>query len=192
MHNVIHGNGKDGILLRAQRDHLQQSSVLERGRLTGENGITFASGDNHQIINNTVHGNYNGGIRLGNSTSAPVFSTVLNNIVVQNQVGIREPAGSDYMGKAILDYNKVYSNPGGNYVLSKSAGSKAGPHSISLDPVFVASASHDFRLGRKATGQAADSPAIDRGLIRLRIWGSVDERRSPTSTRMWGGGPGLP
>jgi hypothetical protein len=115
------------------------------------------------VTNNTVYGNANGGIRLGNSNSVPVFSTVLNNIVVQNPVGIREPAGSDYKGKAILDYNDVYNNPGGNYVLSKGSGSKPGPHSISLDPAFVTPGSGDFRLGRKATGQAIDSPVIDRG-----------------------------
>jgi Right handed beta helix region len=164
VHNVIRGNKKDGILYAGFSATIFNNLVYANGAdLTGENGITLASGDNHQIVNNTVYGNYNGGIRLGNSTSAPVFSTVLNNIVVQNQVGIREPAGSDYTGKAILDYNNVYGNPGGNYVLSKAAGSKAGPHSISLDPVFVAPANSDFRLGRKATGQAADSPAIDRG-----------------------------
>jgi parallel beta-helix repeat protein len=162
IHNVVHGNRKDGILYSGYSAIIFNNLVYANGSdLTGENGITFASGDNHQITNNTVYGNFNGGIRLGTS-STPVFSTVLNNIVAQNQVGIREPA-SNYLGKAILDYNDVYGNAGGNYVLSKTSGSKAGPNSISLDPIFVAPASGDFRLGRKATGQAADSPAIDRG-----------------------------
>ena len=164
MHSVIHGNRKDGILYSGSSATIFNNLVYANGSdLTGENGITFASGNNHQITNNTVYGNYNGGIRLGTSTSAPVFSTVLNNIVVQNQVGIREPAGSGYTGKTILNYNDVYNNSGGNYVLSKGSGSAPGSNSISLDPVFVAPTTADFRLGRKATGQAANSPAIDRG-----------------------------
>ena len=163
-HSVIHGNRKDGILYSGSSATIFNNLVYANGSdLTGENGITFASGNNHQITNNTIYGNYNGGIRLGTSATAPVFSSVLNNIVVQNQVGIREPAGSGYTGKTILNYNDVYNNSGGNYVLSKGSGSAPGSNSISLDPVFVAPANADFRLGRRATGQAADSPAIDRG-----------------------------
>ena len=87
-----------------------------------------------------------------------------NNIVVQNHVGIREPAGSDYTGKAILDYNHVLAIPAATMCSPRGQARHAGPNSISLDPVFVAPANDDFRLGRQATGQAVDSPAIDRGL----------------------------
>jgi hypothetical protein len=164
MHNVIHGNWKDGIYYSGANATIFNNLVYANGGdLSGEYGITFASGSNHQITSNTVYGNLNGGIRLGNTTSAPVFSTVLNNIVVQNQVGIREPAGSDHKGKVILNYNNVFGNPGGNYVLSKGSGSALGSNSISLDQAFVAPVNSDFRLGRKATGQAVDSPALDRG-----------------------------
>ena len=127
-HSVIHGNRKDGILYSGSNATIFNNLLYANGSdLTGENGITFASGNNHQITNNTVYGNYNSGIRLGTSATAPVFSTVLNNIVAQNQVGIREPAGSGYTGKTILNYNHVYNNSGGNYVLSKGSGSAPAP-----------------------------------------------------------------
>ena len=164
IHNVIHGHRKDGILYTGSSATIFNNLIYLNGSdLSGEYGITLASGNNHQLTNNTLYGNYNGGIRLGTSGSVPVFATVLNNIVVQNRLGVKEPSGSNYTGKAILDYNDVYGNTAGNYDLSSGSGSKAGTHSISLDPIFVAPASQDFRLGRRTTGQAADSPAIDRG-----------------------------
>ncbi|MBI3300476.1 MAG: hypothetical protein HYZ72_00110, partial [Deltaproteobacteria bacterium] len=43
------------------------------------------------------------------------------------------------------------------------SGTVAGSRSISADPVLVSPANSDFRLGSQATGQAFDSPAIDRG-----------------------------
>jgi parallel beta-helix repeat protein len=163
-HNVIHANGKDGITYAGNNATIFNNLLYGNGtNLSGEYAITLSSGSNHQLINNTVFGNHNGGMRLANSNSVPVFSTVYNNIVVQNPVGMREPAGSDYKGRAILDYNDVYNNSGSNYMLSKGSGSAPGPNSISLDPIFVAPAHGDFRLGRQATGQTADSPAINRG-----------------------------
>ena len=163
-HNVIYANGKDGISYAGNNATIFNNLLYGNGTsLSGEYAITLSSGSNHQLINNTIVGNKNGGIRLANSNSVPVFSTVYNNIVVQNSVGMREPAGSDYKDKAILDYNLVFGNSGGNYMLSKGSGSASGPNSISQDPVFVAPTNGDFRLGRKATGQAIDSPAINRG-----------------------------
>jgi hypothetical protein len=82
--------------------------------------------------------------------------------VAQNLVGIREPAGSDYTGRAELNYNNVYNNTN-NYVLSKGSGTVKGADSISVAPNFINPAQGDFRLGRRATGQGVDSPVIDKG-----------------------------
>jgi parallel beta-helix repeat protein len=171
MHNVVRDNGKDGIWYSGSGATLFNNLVYGNGKtLTGEFGITLTSGDRHQVLNNTVYGNLNGGIRLGTSNSIPVFSTVLNNIVVKNAVGIREPAGSDYTGRATLDYNDVYNNTT-NYALSAGSGTVKGSHSISLAPGFVDPANGDFGLGRKATGQLTDSPVIDKGSDKAEALG---------------------
>jgi hypothetical protein len=88
---------------------------------------------------------------------------VLNNIVAQNPVGIKEPAGSAYKGRAVLNYNNVHGNSSGNYQLSAGSGSVPGPQSISLPPAFVDPANADFHLSRRVAGQSTDSPLIDRG-----------------------------
>lgn len=162
-HNVVYDNGKDGVWYSGSGATIFNNLIYNNGlRLTGEYGITLTNGDRHQIINNTLYGNRNGGIRLGTSNNGPVYSTALNNIVVQSPVGIREPAGSDYTGWAELNYNNVYNNTS-NYELSKGSGTVKGAGSISAAPNFINPAQNDFRLGRKATGQGVDSPLIDKG-----------------------------
>lgn len=162
-HNVVYDNGKDGVWYSGSGATIFNNLIYNNGlRLTGEYGVTLVSGDRHQIINNTLYGNRNGGLRLGISNTVPVFSTVSNNIVAQSPVGIREPAGSDYTGRAQLTYNNVYNNTS-NYELSKGSGTVRGPGSISVAPNFINPAQGDFRLGRKATGQSVDSPVIDKG-----------------------------
>jgi parallel beta-helix repeat protein len=163
MHSIIRDSGKDGIYYGGSGANLFNNLLFGNGRnLTGEYAITLASGNNHQVVNNTVYGNKNGGIRLGTSNNTPVFSTVLNNIVVQNPIGVREPAGSNYTGRATLDYNDVYNNPT-NYSLSAGSGTVKGPNSLNVAPAFVDPANNDFRLGRQASGQATDSPVINKG-----------------------------
>lgn len=163
MHSIVRDSGKDGVYYTGSGANFFNNLVISNGRnLTGEYGVTLANGDRHQIINNTVYSNKNGGVRLGTSNNTPVFSTVLNNIIVQNPVGVREPAGSDYIGRATLDYNDVYGNTS-NYSLSAGSGTVKGPNSLTAAPIFIDPANNDFRLGRQATGQATDSPAINKG-----------------------------
>ncbi len=160
-HNVVRGNGREGIVYTGSGATIFNNLVYGNGwKLTGQYAITLTSGDRHLVMSNTVYGNYNGGIRLATSNSVPVFSTVLNNVVVGNPIGIREPAGSDYAGYAQLAYNNVFGNSEANYALSRSV---PGPGSISVEPGFVDPTAGDFRLGRRATGQASDSLLIDRG-----------------------------
>lgn len=163
MHNVVYGNNRDGIIYLGESANIFNNIVYANGlSQIGNYGITIESGSGHQILNNTLYGNNNGGMRLGTSANFPVFSTVLNNIVVGSPVGVKEPAGSNYTGRAVLDFNNVYGNTL-NYELSNTGTGVPGPSSISLAPVFLNAANADFRLGRVDTGQSADSPCIDRG-----------------------------
>jgi hypothetical protein len=161
---VIYNNAKDGIAYSGAQANIFDNLVYSNGLAGGgEYGITLSSGSGHTVTNNTVSGNVSGGIRLGTDAMAPVTSTVLNNIVVGNPVGIKEPGGSGYTGHATLDYNDVFGNTTKNYDLSAGSGTVAGANSISASPGFVNAAGADFRLGRVATGQPADSPCIDKG-----------------------------
>jgi hypothetical protein len=163
IHNVVRGSGKEGIYYSGNGAALWNNLVYNNGlNATGAYGVTLTSGNGHQVVNNTIYGNLSGGLRLGTSNTTPVFSTVLNNIIVQNPIGVKEPGGSDYTGHAILNYNDVYGNTT-NYSLSNGSGTVKGSNSLSVSPAFVDPANGDFRLSRQASGQSTDSPVIDKG-----------------------------
>jgi nitrous oxidase accessory protein NosD len=157
MHNEIYNNNRDGIWASGSGVTLFNNLLYgNRQNRTGEYGVTLNSGDRHQVINNTVYGNLNGGIRLGITTTLPVFATVLNNIVVNNPTGIKEPGGSDYTGHATLNYNDVYGNTTANYDLSNGSGTVKGPNSISALPVFIDPAHQDWSAAAPASGLPAE------------------------------------
>jgi len=162
-HNIVQNCGKDGVYYSGNGAVLFNNLIYNNGlNLTGEYGLTLASGSGHQVTNNTIYNNRNGGLRLGVSNTVPVFSTALNNIIVQNPIGVREPGGSDYTGHATLNYNDVYGNTT-NYALSNGSGTVKGPNSLSVSPAFINPANGDFRLSRQAAGQSTDSPVINKG-----------------------------
>lgn len=163
MHSTVTSSGREGIYYSGTGATIFNNLISKNGRtLASAYGVTLVNGDRHQIVNNTIYGNLNGGLRLATSNNVPVFSTVVNNIIAKNPIGVREPSGSNYAGCATLDHNDVHGNAS-NYELSKALCTTSGPHSISAPPIFVAPAQGDFRLGRIATGQIADSPAINAG-----------------------------
>jgi len=187
-HNVIYNNGRDGILYQnssvssgASNANIFNNLIYSNGLAGGGvyYGIQLAAGSGHQITNNTIVGNVSGGVLLGTSDTAPVFATLRNNIIVGNPNGIKERSSSGYTGKGDLDYNDVFGNTTKNYDLNLATGTVAGPNSISADPIFLNSASGDFRLGRVATGQAADSPCIDRGSATSAALGLANRTAFP-------------
>src|SRR5262245_37538950 len=167
MHNVIASNGKQGIVYDTSSRANIFDNLIHLNGSAGAWGIEISSGNGHRITNNTVWGHTaagSGGIRVGTSADAPVYSTVVNNIVVNNRVGIKEPAGSGYAGIAKLEFNDVFGNTA-DYDLSPT-GSAVGSTSLSQDPRFVSldPANPNFlRLSRLASGQPVDSPCIDVG-----------------------------
>jgi len=166
IHNVIFNNQRQGITYDGSGANIFNNLVYSNGIGASQGyGIEISSGNGHKVINNTVYQNLSGGIRLGTSTGTPVYSTVVNNIVVDNHVGIKEPSASGYQGIAKLEFNTVINNSLGNFDLSPT-GSVVGASAISQDPLFasVNRASPDFlKLSRVASGQAVNSPCIDRG-----------------------------
>jgi len=162
--NVIYQNLRQGITYDGARGTIFNNLVYFNGIGPQQGfGIEVSSGNGHKITNNTVYSNISGGIRLG--ANSPVYATVVNNILVGNHVGIKEPAGSSYQGIAKLEFNDVVEvTP---YDLSGSpAGSVVGATSMAQDPRFVStnSASPDFlKLSARASGQAVNSPCIDKG-----------------------------
>src|SRR5262249_10678880 len=166
-HNVSYGNGQEGVLYAstgvASNATIFNNLIYGNGlNNQGKFGITLGSGSGNVVGNNTVYGHNTGGIMLGTNSGMPVYATVINNIVTNNLVGIKELGNSTYTGTATVDYRDVYGNST-NYSLNSSTGTVVGSNSISVAPGFLDATNKDFRLGRIASGQPADSPCIDKG-----------------------------
>jgi hypothetical protein len=178
LHNVIADSAMHGILWNKRSGDgatIFNNLLHGNGRaLSGEFAVTLATGARHVVSNNTLYGNLNGGLRLGNSADDPVFSTVMNNIVAGSPVGVKEPGGETYLGRAVLDHNNVHSSSLRDYDLSGARRSVPGPGSISKPPRFVDPEAADFRLARRSTGQPEDSPCIDRGSDTAERLGLAD------------------
>jgi hypothetical protein len=161
MHNEVFANGSEGIVYGVNGgDNATIFNNLVYGNATadtGKYGIALSRGGGHRVVSNTVHGNavggVGGGIRLGTSSTFPVFATVTDNIVTGSPVCVKEPGGA-YTGAAALDFNNVNCN------LDYDVGgaSQPGPNSISLAAGYVNAAAADFRLLR--TSQMVDKGSV--------------------------------
>lgn len=153
-HSVVSDNGGYGIAYTGVGANLFNNLVTGNGG-GGNYGITIVSGGGHRVRSNTLYGNSDGGLRFGVDSLAVVSGIAANNIIAGSPIGIKEQGS----GTFTLQYNDVVGNAT-DYDLGLSV---KGPGSIAKDPGFVNAAAGDFRLGRVATGQPADSPCIDAG-----------------------------
>jgi parallel beta-helix repeat protein len=162
MHNQIFANGGEGIAYGVNGGNnaiIFNNLVYGNANLdTGKYGIALSRGSGHRVTNNTVHGNAvggaGGGVRIGVSSTFPVFATVTDNIISGNPVGVKEPGGA-YTGVTALDFNNVVNN-GQHYDVG--AASQPGPNSINLTPGYVNAPGSDFRLRR--TSQSVDKGSV--------------------------------
>jgi parallel beta-helix repeat protein len=106
---------------------------------------------NNTIVNNTAAAGYGGGI-YANIGSSP---NIINNIIVSNTATSGGGIFSD-TGAAVINYNDIWSNTGGNYGGTASAG--ANDINPPQDPEFVDPGTGDYHLD-----ETVPSPCIDVG-----------------------------
>jgi parallel beta-helix repeat protein len=114
-----------------------------KDRSLGGTGIVLTNSSGNEIINNTII-TYGKGIEEQNSTS-----TVLNNIVVNsNSFGVQLSSSSNH------DYNDVWNN------VVNYKGTSPGANDLSVDPLFVDTASEDYRLSTTSLCIDAGNPNV--------------------------------
>ena len=109
-------------------------------------GIRAYGASSLQAINNTVYGNHDNGVSVGNAQEPSANVTVVNNIVSANA-----PAG--------IVVDATTSGYDGNFNLNTDGygpDTPSGPNDIDMNPLFVDPQGGDFHL-------ADGSPAIDTG-----------------------------
>jgi len=137
--NTIIGSGNNGIY------NSDGSGAIIRNNLiyaSADSGIyCLSTSDSLRIENNTIVNNAFG-LDVQNSPSG---IAITNNIIAGNTTGIYVFGNAPSMS-----YNDVWNN------IQNYSGTTAGPGDISLDPLFVDPAAHDYYL-------QAGSPCIDAG-----------------------------
>ena len=91
------GNGRDGIWYSGSGATVFNNLVRGNGTAGGgDYGVTIFNGSGHKVSSNTIYGNVAGGLRLSTTATNPVLGAAVDNIIVANGVGVKEPAGSGY------------------------------------------------------------------------------------------------
>jgi parallel beta-helix repeat protein len=142
-------NGGGIITLSGSNPTITNNYVV-RNRAAEHGGGIYVNDSAPIIRNNTVVANNalgtGEGVYIWPTSAAP---TIVNNIIVNNNYGIRRAAGT-FLG--IADYNDVWNNITKDYFAIDP-----GPHDISADPLFVDTANDNYQL-------SWGSPAVDAGL----------------------------
>ncbi len=151
-HNLLYNNDTAGISL-VQADNAWIFNNICYGN---DDGINLGgSSGGHKIFNNTFFKNNIDGIYLSTDTKTVSF---FNNLCVSNvQDGIQTAGGTTYT--ADRNNNNSYGNGGVDYNNYAPAG-----NDISLDPVFVSTASGNADFMKLSFTTSMSSPCIDRGL----------------------------
>lgn len=130
--NLVQGNSASklgaGILISSARPQIAYNTIVENGRGQAGEGLHLAAG------------------------AAP---TLIGNIVLGNDYGIRSSSGAP----ASTALNNVYGNALGNY-----RGVSPGATDLSVDPLFV----NGFYLSQVAAGQSRTSPLVDASTLSAR------------------------
>jgi len=148
----VTSNAFDGVRIETSSDVLLFNNLihtnLQRGIQLGGGSVAA------RLINNTVALNGNDGISGGGSGSRA--NVLRNNLVFQNSergIDVRESATDGYDA----DYNLVFQRAG--IAVAYGPQTPKGLHDVNLDPLVTSG----FRLSQTASGQSANSPAVDVG-----------------------------
>ncbi len=184
--NVAHSNGGMGI--RADRG----GNVTVRNNLVYQNdgwGISLERLDplssGSVVESNTVDHNGGGGVRVVRDEDQTEPVLTVNNIITNNAgVGLKNPDPALVQD----DYNNVWGN-GDDFDFP--SGSLPGPHTLSVDPLYVDPDGGDniqggdgweddsYHLSRVSAGQSATSPCVDAGDPSVMVEGTTATDRVP-------------
>jgi hypothetical protein len=147
--NVLWDN--DGIAIQVRTPGaIVRNNVVYSNAIQEWTGIQ-SLGDDISVVNNTVYGNKNGGILIGDNSAGVKNNLVLNNITVANGAPFSDLA--IYGTGHIIDYN-IIQKPINNSASSVTIGPN---NQVGVNPQFIHVRDRDFRL-------QLGSPAIDTGV----------------------------
>lgn len=145
-------NTGSGAIYAWGNDNIVISNSIGFGNSGGSSGGAFlfaTNSTNLQILGNTLVGNIAQSMGAGISVTNSEQILIRNNIVAFSSDGY----GLFLSGctNTVVDFNNVFENEGGDYY-----GLEIGEGSISMDPLFVDTISHDFNI-------QSNSPCVNTG-----------------------------
>ena len=149
--NVAGGYG-GGVCHEGGTLNLWNSFIYGNTATTGSGGGVYKGYGTLNLLNNTLYGNqaatFGGGIFDTGDGSSAISNTIVATNTATTGGGIYRASGG---GSSSIDYNDLWGNTAASFPDSNVS---AGPHSISVDPLFVDMTIGDFHL-------AYDSPCVD-------------------------------